>query len=217
MTSLTGVQPDAVELRVVGCLLEKQRTTPDAYPLSLNALRLACNQSTARDPVVEYDEHTVREALDRLGKRRWTRLASGPGSRAPKFRHLLDEALGLAPPELSVLCVLMLRGPQTVGELKARTERMHRFASLDDVAQVLGRLAEKDLAATVRRPGWKETRWVQQLGEEGEATGEAPAHAVEAVRHDASGDRVGALEAEVAALRRELEVLRDEVAALRRG
>src|SRR5919109_1950614 len=106
---------DPVELRVLGCLIEKQRTTPDQYPLSLNALRLAANQSTNRDPVVDYDEGTIRSALDRLGQRGWTRPASGPGSRAVKFRHLLDDALRVSPPELALLALLMLRGPQTVG------------------------------------------------------------------------------------------------------
>ena len=113
----SGVDPDAVEIRVLGSLLEKQRTTPDAYPLSLNALRLACNQSTNRDPVVDYDEPTIRDALARLRRRGWTRLASGAGSRAAKYRHLLDEAIGLVRDEQAVLCVLMLRGPQTPGEL----------------------------------------------------------------------------------------------------
>src|SRR3954453_20915780 len=105
------------EIRVLWCLLEKQRTTPDAYPLSLNALRLACNQSTNRDPVVDYDDATVRDALDRLGRRRFTRLASGASSRAPKFRHLLDEALPLPGADRAVLAILMLRGPQAPGEL----------------------------------------------------------------------------------------------------
>ena len=119
------MEPDAVEIRVVGCLVEKQRTTPDAYPLSLNALRLACNQSTNRDPVVAYDEATVSEALRRLALRGWTRLASGAGSRARKYRHLLPEALGVDDEELALLAVLMLRGPQTPGELKQRSERLH--------------------------------------------------------------------------------------------
>ena len=113
---------DAAELRVLGCLIEKQRTTPDVYPLSLNALRLACNKATNRDPVVEYDEPTIRTALDGLARRGWARLASGRGSRAVKFRHLFDEALGLGEPEISLLAVLMLRGPQTPGELKQRTD-----------------------------------------------------------------------------------------------
>src|SRR5512132_995002 len=97
---------DAVELRVLGCLIEKQRTTPDTYPLSLNALRLACNQATSRDPVVDYDEPTIRQALERLSRRGWVRLASGPGSRAAKYRHLLDDALELDEQELALLAVL---------------------------------------------------------------------------------------------------------------
>ena len=123
---------DPVELRVLGSLIEKQRTTPDQYPLSLNALRLACNQSTNREPVVDYDESTIRRALERLGQRGWARLASGAGSRAIKHRHLLNEALGLDEGELSLLAVLLLRGPQTLGELKQRTERMYGFGTLED-------------------------------------------------------------------------------------
>ena len=131
------VDADAVEIRVLGCLIEKQRTTPDAYPLSLNALRLACNQSTNREPVVEYDESTIRAALERLSRKGWTRLASGAGSRAAKYRHLLDDAIGLSGEEISVLAVLMLRGAQTPGELKQRTERLHSFASLRELGEVL--------------------------------------------------------------------------------
>src|SRR5215216_2059160 len=121
---------DPVQVRVLGCLLEKQRTTPDQYPLSLNALRLACNQATNRDPVLDLDEATIRAALERLSRRRWARLASGPASRAPKYRHLLSDALGLADDELSLLTLLMLRGPQTPGELKARVERLYPFGDL---------------------------------------------------------------------------------------
>src|SRR5271155_5783751 len=112
----------AAEIRVLGCLLEKQRTTPDAYPLSLNALRLACNQSTNRDPVVDYDEAFIRDALHRLERRGYTRLASGAGSRAAKYRHLLADALPMTPGEQAVMSVLMLRGAQTPGELKQRSE-----------------------------------------------------------------------------------------------
>ncbi len=158
---------DAAEIRVLGCLLEKQRTTPDQYPLSLNALRLACNQATNRDPVVEYDEPTIRSALDELSRRGWVRLASGAGSRAVKYRQLFEEALGLAEDELAVLTVLMLRGPQTLGELKQRTERMHRFGSLEDVAGTLDALAARELAARQpRKPGQKDDRYAQLLGEE---------------------------------------------------
>jgi uncharacterized protein YceH (UPF0502 family) len=200
------VDADAVEIRVLGCLIEKQRTTPDAYPLSLNSLRLACNQATNRDPVVEYDEATIRAALERLSRRGWTRLASGPGSRAAKYRHLLDEALQLTPSELAVLAVVMLRGPQTPGELKSRTERLYALSSLSDVEEVLGRLIERDLVARQpRRPGQKEERYAQLLGgaeEPAEAPWEPTATAAD------GDDRVGELEARV-------ERLEDELAALR--
>jgi len=159
------VDLDPTEVRVLGCLIEKQRVTPDAYPLSLNALRLACNQSTNRDPVVHYDEETIRAALHRLSRRRWTRLASGHSSRAAKYRHLLDEALGLDPGGMAVLAVLMLRGDQTPGELKQRTERMHAFAELGAVQDTLDRLIARDLVVRLpRRPGQKEERYEQLLG-----------------------------------------------------
>lgn len=157
---------DAIEIRVLGCLVEKQRTTPDVYPLSLNSLRLACNQSTNRHPVVDYDERTIREALQRLAQRRWTRLASDAGSRTAKYRHLLAEPpLSLKPPELSVLAVLMLRGAQTPGELKTRTDRMHPFRELGEVQDVLAGLAERHLVVRLERaPGQKEERWMQTMG-----------------------------------------------------
>jgi uncharacterized protein len=156
---------DAVEIRVLGCLIEKQRTTPDAYPLSLNSLRLACNQATNREPVVAYEEREIKAALERMSNRGWTRFASGASSRALKYRHLLDEALQLSGPELSLLGVLMLRGPQTVGELKQRTERLHRFESIAEVAETLDALSQRELVERLeRRPGQKEERWVQLLG-----------------------------------------------------
>ena len=157
----------AAEIRVLGCLLEKQRTTPDTYPLTLNALRAACNQSTNRDPVVAYDEATIRDAVTRLARRRWARLASGAGSRASKYRHLLDEALTSAPDELAVLCVLMLRGPQTPGELKARTERLRPFADLAAVHATLDRLIARELVEQLpRRPGQKEERYAHRLADD---------------------------------------------------
>lgn len=157
----------APELRVLGCLIEKQRTTPDQYPLSLNGLRLACNQSTNRDPIVDYDEATVHDAAQRLGRIGWARLASGPGSRVAKYRQLVDEDLGLLPSETAVLGLLMLRGPQTAAELNARSERLHRFASTDDVTATLSRLAERELVALQpRRPGQREERWSHLLGDE---------------------------------------------------
>jgi uncharacterized protein len=156
---------DAVEIRVLGCLIEKQRTTPDAYPLSLNSLRLACNQATNRDPVVAYEEREIKAALDRMSNRGWTRFASGASSRALKYRHLLDEALQLSASELSLLGVLMLRGAQTVGELKQRSERLHRFESIAEVAETLDALSQRELVERLeRRPGQKEERWVQLVG-----------------------------------------------------
>ena len=185
---------DAVEIRVLGSLIEKQRTTPDQYPLSLNALRLACNQTTNRDPVVEYDERTIRDALDRMSHRGWTRLASGAGSRALKYRHLLDEALSLSAGELSLLAVLMLRGPQTLGELKQRSERLHPFGSLAGVAETLETLAQRELVARLeRRPGQKEDRYAQLLGA-GEEQGSDPQGQTLAV------DRLGEVEARLAML-----------------
>jgi uncharacterized protein len=218
------VEPDAVEIRVVGSLIEKQRTTPDAYPLSLNALRLACNQSTNRDPVVDYDEATVAEALRRLALRGWTRLASGAGSRARKYRHLMVEALGVDGGELALLGVLMLRGPQTPGELKQRSERLHGFADLAAVQATLARLVERGyIARHERRPGQKEDRYEQLLGGFGEVA--APPAAAPADDGDdtappspgqpaANADPVPA-EDRLTRLERELAALRSELASLR--
>jgi uncharacterized protein YceH (UPF0502 family) len=197
------VDADAVEIRVLGALVEKQQTTPDVYPLSLNALRAACNQSTNRDPVVAYDEPAIRAALERLGRKGWTRLASGPGSRAAKYRHLVDQALGLDDAELALLCVLMLRGPQTPGELKQRSERLHPFASLEDVQATLDVLIERELAARLpRAPGQKEERYAQLLG-----GGEAPAEEEPLAPPSGLEARVERLEDELAELREAVERL----------
>jgi uncharacterized protein len=193
---------DAVEIRVLGCLIEKQRTTPEAYPLSLNSLRLACNQSTNRDPVVDYSETEIRAALDRMSNRGWVRLASGPGSRAVKYRHLLDQALVLSDDDLSVLGVLMLRGPQTIGELKQRTDRLYSFASLEAVAETLDRLGERELAARVpRRPGQKEDRYMQLLG------GAEEAVAAPQPSDAPSGDRLERIEQRLERLERQFDEL----------
>jgi uncharacterized protein len=211
---------DPVEVRILGCLIEKQRTTPDTYPLSLNALRLACNQSTNREPVVRYDETMIREALHRLSQRRFSRLASGHTSRAYKFRHLLDEALGLDDGELAVLGVLMLRGAQTPGELKQRTERMHGFAELAGVQEVLDRLVERELVLRLaRRPGQKEERYMHRLSEEAEGAPpveSAPEPLVAAPPRPPAGDgRVERLESELRELRAEVGELREQLAQLR--
>jgi uncharacterized protein len=225
----------APEQRVLGCLIEKRWTTPEQYPLSLNALRLACNQSTNRDPVTTYDEQTVRDAAQRLSKYGLARLASGHSSRAIKYRHLAEEALGLGREELAVLAVLLLRGPQTPGELKARTERMAPLGSLEHVDQVLNALAERGYVRSLgRRPGQKEDRFEHLFGGDTAPATAAATHAALATpapppRDDyvsrtpaptpapapsstaTDGDlaaRVSALEDEVAALRADLETLR---------
>jgi uncharacterized protein len=163
------VEPTPAEIRVLGALLEKQRTTPDQYPLTLNSLRLACNQSTNRDPVVNYDEADIRDALTRLRQRGWTRYASAQGGRAAKYRHLLDEALGLGRDEIALLCVMMLRGPQTPGELKQRAERLHAFGGLEDIESTLEALIGRELVVRQRRPGQKEDRFAHLLGADGVA------------------------------------------------
>ena len=203
---------DHVELRVLGCLLEKQRTTPDQYPLSLNALRLACNQTTNRDPVVSYDEGEIHEALQRLARRGWTRLASGAGSRAAKYRQLFDEALGLADDEIAVLCVLMLRGPQTPGELNQRTARLHAFTGTHEIHETLDRLAARDLAERLeRRPGQKEERYRHLLGAEQETP--RPEATIAAPPATPAGIAIPPdLEARVASLEAEVARLRDAVA-----
>ena len=186
---------DPVELRVLGCLVEKQRTTPDQYPLSLNALRLAANQSTNRDPVSDYDEGEIRAALDRLGQRGYTRLASGPGSRAAKFRHLLDGALSVTPPQLALLAVLMLRGPQTTAELRTRSERLHAFGSNDEVEETLAELGQRELVTKLpHRAGERGERWTHLLGAGGGEAEAAPPSGLEARIADLER-RVSALEA----------------------
>jgi uncharacterized protein len=216
------MEPDAVEIRVLGCLIEKQRTTPDVYPLTLNALRLACNQSTNRDPVVDYDENTIRGAIDRLVQRKWATLASWSNRRSMKYRHTLDGALGLDDAEIAVLDVLMLRGAQTPGELKGRTERLHRFADMEDLGGTLERLMERQLAARLeRRPGQREERYTHLLGSEDAPTAgrpaaaaEPPAQAAAPAEPPAPADsverRFERIEQQIAELRTELQAVREQ-------
>ena len=192
------------ELRVLGSLLEKQRTTPDAYPLTLNALRAACNQTTNREPVVAYDEETIRDALHHLGRRRWTRLTSSHGSRAAKYRHLLAEEMQITPEEQALLAVLMLRGPQTPGELLARTERLYHFDGADELHSVLERLIDRELVVRLaRRPGQREERYAHLLG--GEVADDEP---VAAAPPPPGDDRLDRLERELAELRAQMQELR---------
>ncbi len=203
---------------MLGCLLEKQRTTPDVYPLSLNSLRLACNQSTNRDPVVQYDEATIRDALARLQRRGYARLASGAGSRAAKYRHLLADALPMDSPEQAIVCVLMLRGPQTPGELKQRSDRMHAFAELGEVSEALQRLIERGLVERLeRRPGHKEERYAQLLGQPGAgAEHAAPRNGLDGTASAADGpyderESLGELRVRVDRLEREVAELRAQI------
>jgi len=226
------------EVRVLGCLIEKQRTTPDQYPLTRNALRLACNQSTNRDPVVDYDEATLRAAVERLGRYGLLRFTSARGSRAAKYRHLAGETLGIGEAELALLALLMLRGPQTPGELRGRSERLHRFAEAEAVEEALARLIDAGLAVRFeRRPGQKEQRWAHLLSADAEGAGEPGEERAEAIAASAEPSAASAepsagpsqeaapappatlpappdspgLEARVAALEAELRSLREQL------
>jgi uncharacterized protein len=210
-------QADAAELRVLGCLIEKQRTTPETYPLSTNSLRLACNQSTNRDPVVDYDDAKIRQALERLNLKGWVRPASGPGSRVAKFRHLFDEAMHVSDEEISILAVLMLRGAQTPGELKQRTQRLHPFADLAELEASIQGLIERELVERLpRQPGQKEQRY-RHLLEEDTTPRTVPAAEEQEPEREAKPDRLDVLERELSALREEVAALRAEIASERGG
>ena len=199
-----------VEARVVACLVEKQRTVPDTYPLTLNALVAACNQSSSRDPIMHLDDGEVTRAIDSLKAKGMARIVHpGAGSRSTKYRHVLDEALGIEDDRLSVLAVLLLRGPQTLNELRTRTERLHAFESTDELESALEGLAASGLAE--RRAGSREPRWAQLLSPSGHgdlATSEESVTRSE--DHDDPGlsGRIAALEAEVAELRSVVDRLR---------
>lgn len=198
--------------------MEKRWTTPDQYPLSLNGLRLACNQLTNREPVTDYDEATVREAAQRLSRYGLARLASGHGSRAVKYRHLAEEALSVDREELAVLAVLLLRGPQTPGEIKARAERMVSLQSVGHVQEILEGLAGRGYARSLgRRPGQKEDRFQHLLGGAADTEPAPPREPVAAGPPEASNGTVasnGDLEARVAALEAVVEELRRQVSEL---
>lgn len=201
------------EIRVLGSLVEKGSTTPDAYPLSTNALVAACNQRTSRDPVVDYSEALVTQTLISLRERGLVRTARGEGSRVYKHAHALEAALGLDGDGLAVLSVLMLRGPQTVGELRMRSERQHRFSSLQAVELVLDELARRDPPLAVlllRQPGHKEARWSHTLG----AAADERARPLASETPPGTGDRT--LADELAELRAEVETLRVRLDELER-
>jgi hypothetical protein len=207
------------EVRVLGSLIEKDITTPEYYPLSLNALVNACNQKSNRDPVMQLDEDAVRDALEGLQQQRLAGPARGADSRVTKYEQRLQEVFNFTRPETAVLCVLLLRGPQTPGELRGRAERMHRFETLDDVQSALQKLMQRDppLAKVLpRQPGTKESRYAHLLaGDVVEL--ETPAHADAAVESNpADAGRIARLEHELAELRREFAEMKDQVERLRK-
>jgi uncharacterized protein YceH (UPF0502 family) len=200
------------EARVLGCLIEKQATTPDTYPLTLNALTTACNQTTNRDPVVQYANHDVEAAVLSLKTKGLARVVHpGSGERATKYRHVVDEALELDDDERAVLGVLLLRGAQTSGELRSRTERLHGFASVGDVERVLDKLSRRaePLAAPLERgAGQKEARWTQLLEDDPWVPGPSAAIAA-APRQGEVASRLDAIEARLAAVEATLDRLRE--------
>ena len=199
----------AVEARVLGALIEKDLTTPEYYPLSLNALMNACNQKSSRDPVVAYDEGTVEDAVETLRQKGFARIVTGAGSRVAKYGHRLSETANMGRRELPLLCVLLLRGHQTLGELRGRTERMHEFTDTEEVERVLGAMVDW-VVKLPHLPGTKEARYAHLMG--------GPVE-VEAVSLGVGGgaprgDRIGALELEVAELRREIEFIKEKLGDL---
>jgi len=211
-----------VEVRVLGSLVEKDITTPDYYPLTLNALTNACNQTTNRDPVVSLAERDVVRALDSLRERKLAFMFQGADSRVPKYGHRFSESLGLARPEAAVMCVLMLRGPQTAGEIRGRTGRMHEFPSLEEASATLDRLIARTPEPLVvripRRAGFKEQRYAHLLsGEVSSPASEAAPGAESATEAaPAGGERLARLEAEAAALRAEVAEIRQQLADLKK-
>jgi uncharacterized protein len=218
----------STETRVLGSLIEKDITTPDYYPLSLNALVNACNQKNNRDPVMTLDEESVRQALGTLQEKRLAGPASGADSRVPKFEHRLQEVFNFDRREIAIVCVLLLRGPQTPGELRSRTDRMYHFEALDDVISTLDRLAQREppLARILpRQPGTKESRYTHLFSGEppgpvaakwtSVVAGESTTHSTTASTASTT-ERISHLEEEVATLREELADMQQQLAAFRK-
>lgn len=203
----TPMSPE--EIRVLACLVEKQCTTPEYYPLTLNALVAACNQKNNRDPVVHYDEETVSRALDRLRDRRLVAMVTTAGGRTPKYKHLFPETYGLDERDTALLCELMLRGPQTAGELRARCERYTQMPGVPETIALLEALASRPAPLIIRlprQPGQKESRYAHLLGEPPKI--EPVPEASSAARTDDLAERVARLEAEIESLRKAFDDLR---------
>ena len=224
-----SLQLTAVETRVLGSLIEKDITTPDYYPLSVNALTNACNQKNNRDPVMTLDEPSVRGALASLQEKRLAGPASGADSRVPKFEHRLQEVFNFDRREIALVCVLLLRGPQTPGELRSRTDRIYHFEGIDDVVAALDRLAQREpplARALPRQPGTKESRYThlfsgEPLGSDAAGTANAvrvlsPEHPMSRQPEASAADRIAQLEQEVARLRQELAEVQQQVAVFRK-
>ena len=201
------MQLSDVEVRILGCLMEKEATTPDNYPLSLNALTNACNQLSNREPVMSLGEDAVKWAVNSLRQQSLVRAIQPSDARVMKFQHLVTEKLDLDQPARAVLCVLMLRGPQTLGEIKTRTNRLAEFTSLVDVEAAVSGLIARELAVEMaRRAGQKETRYAHLLsGPPSEAPAEAP---IDIAAAEPPRDRIAELEASLEEMRRELAALR---------
>ena len=210
-----------IETRVLGSLIEKDITTPDYYPLSLNALVNACNQKNNRDPLMTLDEAAVRGALATLQERRMAGPAGGADSRVTKYEHRLQEVFNFDRREIAIVCVLLLRGAQTPGELRGRTDRMYRFEALDDVVSTLDRLGQREsplVRALARQPGTKEIRYMHLF------SGEPPEHLMQAplarpsptMADDSNSERIAALEQEVSSLRTELTEVQQQLASFRK-
>src|SRR5580658_8043377 len=213
-----GVNPlSDVEVRVLGALIEKDITTPDYYPLSLNAVVNACNQKNNRDPVMGLDEDAVRAALASLQAQRLAGPASGADSRVTKYEHRLQEVFNFDRREIAILCVLLLRGAQTPGELRGRAERMYRFEELEDVHATLDRLSQREpplVAVLPRQPGTKESRYLQLFS--GDAPPAEPLPVRAPARSSPDNDRLGHLENEVLELKREVVEMQQQLAAFRK-
>jgi uncharacterized protein YceH (UPF0502 family) len=207
------------EVRVLGSLVEKDITTPEYYPLSLNALMNACNQKSNRDPVMQLDEDAVRDALEGLQQQRMAGPARGADSRVTKYEQRLQEVFNFTRAETAVLCVLLLRGPQTPGELRGRTERLHHFETLDDVQSALQKLMQREPALAMvlpRQPGTKESRYTHLLGGD-VVVPDTPAHASAPVeRNSGDAERIARLEEEVAELRRDVSEVKDQLERFRK-
>jgi hypothetical protein len=216
---ITNVKLTEIETRVLGSLIEKDITTPDYYPLSLNALVNACNQKNNRDPVMTLDEAAVRDALATLQEKRMAGPVSGADSRVTKFEHRLQEVFNFDRREIAIVCVLLLRGPQTPGELRSRTDRMYRFEGLDDIVSTLDRLAQRQpsLARVLpRQPGTKESRYTHLFSGEPPEADVARAPSPANAASGPASDRLKTLEEEVARLRQDLSEVQQQLAAFRK-